>query len=742
MPSPNPRALAPLKDAGYELIPLRGREKAPRDPRWTTHPYKNEDQVAHMEAGNNVGVRLRATDLVVDVDPRNFEDAWDGVDPFSELVLRLGLDPTEWPRVETGGGGAHYYMTKPGDVPVRDSLPDFPGVEFKTLGRQVVAPGSVHPETERTYTWAANAEDLWCAPACPEALLEAIRRQSARASGAEAGVHTAEELAAMLEALDPEDFREHDDWLTLMQACHHATSGAGREEFIGWSTGDPEYADHAGIIGRRWDSLRAETDGPAVTHRTLHKLLMDAGAEDAIPRAPAEEDFEIVLAEDLPAGTVMDVPSVLSRGLKVGRNSVAPDTIANAIIAVVRSPLMPAYDELKQQVVFKAGQLPWDEEYGRTLDDNTVRLVRHYLIAKHQGNDYQPSKENVWEAVTTLAYEHKFNPVLRYLDGLEWDGVPRVERLFPGYFGVADSDFARAVSRCFMVAAVRRQRRPGCKFDTMPVLRGPQGGGKSTGVRHLFGDDWFSDAETGDLKGKDAALTLQGVWAQEFAELDGMRRTDVDTLKAFCSRAVDRVRPPYGRSVLELPRRCVFVGTANEGGYLKDGTGNRRFWPLEVPGRVDLAAILRDRDQLWAEADRLERDGAGTVLDEALWGDAAERQASETSDDPWADVLLRYIHRRKSTFECAALGDLEDEDGLPIEAGSVRPPNKAHTWELLGQALGIAADRQNRAHAQRLRTVMEQSVGWRYKRSLRIGGDVAAGYEAPSGWRPTAQPQT
>ena len=155
--------LAPLIEAGYQLIPLhhhahldgrgRRRGKSPVDRNWTTRPYRNEDQVAHMEAGDNVGVRLRATDLVLDVDPRHFEPVWQDVDPFTELVLRLGIDPDAHPTVVTGSGGLHVYMTKPEDASTVDSLPDFPGVEFKSLGRQVVAPGSVHPDTLGTYTW-------------------------------------------------------------------------------------------------------------------------------------------------------------------------------------------------------------------------------------------------------------------------------------------------------------------------------------------------------------------------------------------------------------------------------------------------------------------------------------------------------------------------------------------------------------------------------------------------------------
>jgi hypothetical protein len=129
----NASQLQSLVKAGYDLIPLKGSEKAPKDKNWTRRPYKAEDQLRQMEQGNNVGVRLKATDLVIDVDPRNFGEGWETVDPFSKLMLRAGAKPEDWPNVETGGGGKHYYLRKPEEVSVVDSLKDFPGVEFKTL---------------------------------------------------------------------------------------------------------------------------------------------------------------------------------------------------------------------------------------------------------------------------------------------------------------------------------------------------------------------------------------------------------------------------------------------------------------------------------------------------------------------------------------------------------------------------------------------------------------------------------
>lgn len=300
----DPAALRPYLRAGYTLLPLfrwdrvsthkngkpRQDGKRPLDTDWVRKPYRNADQVAHMERGSNVGVRLTAQQLVIDVDPRNMPE---GRNTFLELCAAVALDPDDYPQVNTGSGGLHVYMTKPADVAVVDSLEGYDGVEFKTRGRQVVAAGSRHPDGGM-YSWDPLAPELSEARAAPERLLSLIRRPS-RSAGQNAGggEYDQQQIAEMLDALDPEDFKDHERWLTLMQACHHASNGDARSEFIEWSTRDDDYAGDAWIIGRRWDSLHREgRDGHAVTYRTLHKYMRDAGREDAVPRVAAEDDFE------------------------------------------------------------------------------------------------------------------------------------------------------------------------------------------------------------------------------------------------------------------------------------------------------------------------------------------------------------------------------------------------------------------------------------------------------------------
>jgi hypothetical protein len=304
-----PAQLDAYRGTGYELIPLhvpdaldaRGRSigKAPFKG-WRTDPALTVDEaIEHVAGGGNVGVRLGALDLVIDVDPRNFED---GDDPLARLARDLGIDlgPEWFPRVETGSGGLHIYMRMAEATLLRDTLEDYQGIEFKALGRQVVAAGSCHPEFNRPYSFDSDplARQLSeGTPAAPKALVELARRPE-RVSGGEVGEFTPDQLAGMLEGLNPEQYRDHSRWLELMMACHHATAGEGRDEFLEWSASDPQYAKDFWLVGRRWDSLHADANGRRVTVNTLYKALYDAGEGERIPRDSAADDFEGIDDED------------------------------------------------------------------------------------------------------------------------------------------------------------------------------------------------------------------------------------------------------------------------------------------------------------------------------------------------------------------------------------------------------------------------------------------------------------
>jgi predicted P-loop ATPase len=246
---------------------------------------------------------------------------------------------------------------------------------------------------------------------------------------------------------------------------------------------------------------------------------------------------------------------------------------------------------------------PWGTVSNGEWTDHEDRLSAEWL----QREGVLVSVDVAAQAVQTVARDHSFHPVRAYLDNLRWDGVERLDLWLSTYLGVEDSPYSRAVASRWLLSAVARILQPGAKADCCLILEGPQGFRKSTALKTIAGE-FFTD-ELEDLGSKHAAMQTRGVWIIELSELDSLGHAEVARIKAFISRTTDRFRPPYGMRLVESPRQCIFAGTVNHGTYLRDETGGRRFWPV-VCGAIDVAALQRDRDQLWAEAKARFRTGA------------------------------------------------------------------------------------------------------------------------------------
>lgn len=749
MPGHRPNDELTLKPRKNGRIVTKELGKAPLDRNWPAKRFPPPAVVIKrcVKEKRNVCVRIERGQIVIDVDPRN-----GGVESFDRLCAEFDFDGDVFPRTITGSGGWHCWAKVPkSHRRLFNDLKGYPGVEFKALGRQVIAAGSVHPNG-RPYRWSDKHSPIEAGlPDLPQNVLEAITKPEYERSGTGdnvSGLYTPQQLKSALAVLDASILvKSEQDWFEYTCAVSHAVAGDS-DGAIAWAdfcTSDPDYADAADDVFALWSRIKPDkADG--ITVARLNAALAEAGHASLIPTCiSAADDFP----DDQPIGAAAqfeamedgepndfenwsleaeddptDPDVVLSRGLKVNGKSEAPDTFKNAMGAILKTGLQPAFNEMARNVEF-IGDVPWDEsKFGRVLDDAVLAAVRVHLIGKFQGNDYDPSLKNLSEALDTIAYSNRFNPVRDYLDSLEWDRTPRVAKLFGDYFSCGIDAYTRGVSIAFMVGAVARIRKPGCKFDTMPVLKGPQGWNKSTGLRVLFGNDYFSDTNLGSLSNKDAPMKLRGIWGYEFSEIDSLRKHEVNQLKAFISSQVDRQRDPYERRVSNVPRCTVFAGTVNEGGYLSDATGGRRFWPLELRERIDVAALAANRDQLWAEAAALEADGVSLVLPSKLWAAAGERQEAETIDDPWTDTLRDYLARRAAPRDHDGAADDDDSfgDAAPL------PPDKVHTSELF-DALNIPAKDQSRALTNRLRTVMEARLGWKHKKAVRIGDANRAGYD-------------
>lgn len=276
------------------------------------------------------------------------------------------------------------------------------------------------------------------------------------------------------------------------------------------------------------------------------------------------------------------------------------DTIENVVLILKNavSPIIFKRDVFAYRD-FYGCNTPWGGKTGELVSDNDVSMIIYWLGTTYR---FEPKAGTIHHAIAVLATANGFHPVREMLERLpEWDGVGRLDNWLKNHFEAeGDPAYLAQVFRKWMVAAITRIFRPGAKFDWMIIFEGTQGVGKSSFGRLLVGDAWFTDWLP-ELSNKDAALALQGMWGVEMAELSTLKKNAVEMVKGFVTRTVDKVRPPYGRRVIETPRQCVFYGTTNQDKYLVDETGNRRFKPVKV-GQLDFKKLAEDKDQLWAEA--------------------------------------------------------------------------------------------------------------------------------------------
>lgn len=301
---------------------------------------------------------------------------------------------------------------------------------------------------------------------------------------------------------------------------------------------------------------------------------------------------------------------------------------------------------------------------GPHLDDAALDRLWLDIDARFR---FRATWEFFVKVVVDTARRTAFHPVRDYLDGLTWDGVHRVESWLTVYGGAVDTAYTRAVGALMLVGAVRRVRQPGVKFDEMLVLESKQGTNKSSALRVLATkDEWFIDDLPLNAESKVVIERLAGRWIAEAAELKGMRKGEVEHLKGFLSRQHDTARMSYARLPVIVPRQCVIFGTTNSQRYLRDLTGNRRFWPVSVEG-FDLERLRADVDQLWAEAAEREAAGESIRLDPALWADAEIEQDARRIEDPFASALAAALGDQTGKISCHALWDVLD---IPVRMRS------------------------------------------------------------------------
>lgn len=417
--------------------------------------------------------------------------------------------------------------------------------------------------------------------------------------------------------------------------------------------------------------------------------------------------------------------------------------IANIILILENDPALAGHivHDLFTGMDSAKDGLPWNKNANQwtDTDDANLRvwLEKHYDIT---------GKEKIADALTAVLTRHSYHPIRDYLNGLTWDGVPRLDRIIIDYMGAEDSELNRAMSRKHFVAAVARVFNPGCKYDYCLIMSGAEGIGKSTLLR-VMGGKWFNDSIT-TLEGKEGMEQLRRAWVVELGELSSIKRSDVEQVKAHLSKQVDIYRAAYARRVLEHPRQCVFCGTTNEALFLKGDTGNRRFWVIPVVAELRKyrdwsEAIRRDRDQLWAEAVHYYKQGEPLYLSEELEAQAKQRQQdfNDDNDDPIVAMLDKYLNTllpvNWDTMDIQARRSyLRDPD--PLQAEGTVKREKVCAAEFICEQLGKdMADKDYKYLCRRVSKMIGDRPEWERVSSTKHAAKL---YGTQRGFRRVEQP--
>lgn len=673
-----------LHDVGFAIHWLHAHSKRPVESGWTTGPRKTWKELAASYSNDlNIGVRLGEPSkigqgylAVVDMDvkskdPRHQEEAL--------TAVRKILNSARCPVVRSGrgNGSRHYYFLSPSPFktwnpaqspeqvkvhmpskkPSSRELAELTEKEIKagirlsvawevslySEGRQVVLPPSIHPDSGELYRWSRAFKDrselpLIVPPGRPDP-------GGASPSGGAPGKLESRESLSM--GSGPFEFTAQVvdlDWLPISEEVRSGikegtgvtdrsayllkasqallSAGLDRDEVLSVLTDPETFLGACGYEHAKTKSRKVAAKW--VDRYTLKKVSAEKSVEGIFTKADQMPKARKLTAEEMAADEAefkeqRDWRQDLVRSGQRGEGP--PQKLVRNVVLVLSNEV--ADDVLRRnEFAYRdtySCDTPWGGKKDAVVSDDDVARIKYWL-GVHYG--FEPNDNVIEDALVELACRNAYDPVKDLLGGLpDWDGVPRLNMWLADHFEAeGHPEYLAQVFRKWMVAMILRVYEPGAKFDWMPIFEGAQGVGKSSFGRLLVGDQYFLDWLP-NLNDKDSALSLQGMWGVEMGELSQFRRNELENIKAFITRTVDKLRPPYGRRLIESPRRCVFFGTTNRKTYLTDETGNRRFKPLVV-GSLDFKILRRDRLQLFAEAKFLYDQKKETELTLELTGEA------------------------------------------------------------------------------------------------------------------------
>lgn len=671
-----------LAISGHALFPLVGHSKVPALADWPS--VKPDPFLEGSAFVDNYGIVLTEEELVVDVDPRNFED---GDNPIKRLLDKCRTTKFDTYTVRTGGGGLHIYFRKPASVITRTKVKGWKGIEFKSKGAFLVGPGSIHPTTKKVYDVIVG--DPYRFADCPDEILELCERSAIIANiGVEVKDDPVrrERFRIVLSQAPPAIQGSEGEPATLKLAMVGKDLGLPEEVTLEMMLDIfnprcvPMWDDHEMAVKVRnaymygqnapgCNTAAADFGDPEIDATQEQKLLEEIESDRLHAERSAGVSWE--WADNACTRLKPSIVNVINR-FRVGDAKF----YVNPLHKLIR------YNTFTGKIEFSA-PAPWHTANSYLPDwrDDDTKMLRTYFSEKFH---WSVTEDTIWTAVLKYAKEYEYHPIRDYFANIKWDGVERLKGLFIMYCGAEDSDYVREAGVRFMISMVARIMRPGCKVDTMPVLEGKQGIGKSEFYKQLGGDYYGSVTLT--PHDKDTALCLAGKMLVEVPEMSGLRKADVDALKAFISKAVDTMRKPYGRLAEDIPRSSVFGGSINpegSGEYLQDQTGGRRFWPIKCGDSIDIAQLIKDRDQLWAEAYARYLDGEIWWFTDPVVNDQhAEEIAKRTKRDAWESIIQKYLDSQEPP-----LTFVTDDDIAVGALGMRRAEINAYALSRIGVAM-------------------------------------------------------
>lgn len=636
--------------AGYRIIPLEGKvPDVSKGTDWKTLP--KDPNACRADYLGNYGVHAEKR-LIIDVDIKKNAP---GKKSFKRLTEDAGLEKG-WEKstfvVKTGTGGFHVYLDVPPNTEIGLLNPDYPGLEFRYGPFYVVGPESIHPENKEPYVIVFGHPGAL--QPVPEGLLKLILKKIVVTEGAQPEAGFVDD--------DPLNIERYKD---LLAGMPEIPKGEGQTNSL--------Y-----IVACRGHDLGLSRDK---TKEIIKECY------NSIKLIPPVEDHEIEHAVNsaytyakekaghLNVGAIFKTAEV---GEKIDLGEIGFDyntktntplkTLNNAVNYLITLPQVRdafRYNAFSGMIEINSNA-PWYKERGSkgpNLSDEDIVLLK-YFFTKTVKVEF--SQQTVLEAVIVAGHKRHYHPIRNYLNSLKWDGKTRIDTWLSDYGHAVDNIYTRAVGRKTLCAAVKRVMEPGCKWDHVLIIEGDQGIGKSTACR-ILGRNWAGDMNL-DPHSKDSVAMMLNKWVIELSEMTALRWADANALKSFITREKDTVRLAYERHAKDFPRQSIFIGTVNPEhiGYLKDITGNRRYWVVKFNGLVGLTGLEDNCDQLWAEA--------RTVYDKEplyLTGEAEKLQTLEAQarmpEDPMRGNVIKWIKENPDVIEVTTDMILE-YIGVPMKA--------------------------------------------------------------------------